>query len=475
MILGYAFWFVISRFSTPQVVGTSSAIISFATILVNVATIGIPLGIERYLGRSFSEKRTADAKNYVTASTILVSIGLVSTSTVILILRDEMQNIFKVDSNLMLLAIIVLCSTSFYNLFRSVLISAIRTKSLPIVGSISAASRISIGLILILVGWGATGVTVAYGIAAILGAVLFVRTAMMNFRGANGSQFSFRTISKDIWSASAANWIPALIAAIASQLGTIVVFASNGPDQAGVYFIVYSIVTAISALASVLFTIAFPALSSMDDGRKVFVWRIIKMSGIIALPLSACVFFYSRQILQLFGTSYDQGSLVMQIMLLAILPGQLASGVSTLSYSYGKYRQVLIINLTGNVIRIALFVILTPMMGTSGAAMSYTLGAVGMLVVSVFVSSSIGFKIFWKTSLLTFAVPFSIAFIQSYLGLYYVAGITFTLVVSYLAFIKLRIITQRDMEDSLGVLPGSVSRSTLNVLNKIGRKLDRSY
>jgi O-antigen/teichoic acid export membrane protein len=266
-----------------------------------------------------------------------------------------------------------------------------------------------------------------------------------------------------------------MIATAGAQLGTIVVFASNGAGAAGVYFIAYSIVAAIAAVASVLFTIAFPVLSGMDDGRKSFVWRITKMSAIIAIPFSASAFFYAKEILQLFGTGYDQGSLLLQIMILAILPGQIASGVSTLSYSYGKYRQVLAINITGNVVRILLFFILTPIFGTTGAAVSYTLSTIASLVVSISISTSIGLRIIWRTLVLTFAVPFGLAFLQSYFEIHLIIAAVVTILISFLIFMRMLIITKMDLQDSVGVLPIAVARPTLNVLNKIAKKLDPSY
>src|SRR4029077_20349344 len=117
-----------------------------------------------------------------------------------------------------------------------------------------------------------------------------------------------------------------------------------------------------------------------------FVWRIIKMSSIIAIPFSASAFFYSKEIMQLFGPSYADGSFLLQIMVLATLPGQIASGVNTLTYSYGKYRQALSIGTTGYIARIILFFIMVPMYGSNGAALSYTLGGIVMLIVSIYIS-----------------------------------------------------------------------------------------
>ena len=80
MILGYAFWLILSRMISPETVGISSSYISFAIIFISIASIGVPLGAQRFLGRMFAEKRFEDAMVFVKSSFFIVSLGL-SAST----------------------------------------------------------------------------------------------------------------------------------------------------------------------------------------------------------------------------------------------------------------------------------------------------------------------------------------------------------------------------------------------------------
>src|SRR5205807_5524617 len=122
MFSGYVFWLIISKFTTAATVGTSSTVISMALIFVNVATIGIPLGVERSLGKSFAEKRLGDAKVVVEASMILVSFGTLAYCVGILILRDLIGTSFKIHHSLMVVTVLIVCSPSIYNLCRSLII-----------------------------------------------------------------------------------------------------------------------------------------------------------------------------------------------------------------------------------------------------------------------------------------------------------------------------------------------------------------
>src|SRR5690606_22358958 len=83
---------------------------------------------------------------------------------------------------------------------------------------------------------------------------------------------------RDIFMAGTSFWIPGIVNTIGSQLGTILVLLSAGATQAGIYFLSFSIVTAIITINSVLSTIAYPTISSMVDGRKSAVWRFVKVS-----------------------------------------------------------------------------------------------------------------------------------------------------------------------------------------------------
>lgn len=476
MFAGYIFWFIISRLTTTAEVGISSAVISMTTIFINIATMGIPVGVERFLGKSFYEKKLGNTKLFVEASTILVSFGTFACCVAILIFRNTIQSAFKIDSSLMVVAVLLICSTSIYNLFRSVIISSLKTKSLPLIMIISTVAKIVLTIVLVTIGMRSFGIVIGYTFFTILGSCLLIISLLMIFRGSKEkADLKLKKSLKNILEASMVNWIPSLIATLSSQLGTLVVFASNGASQAGVYFIALSIVAAIAAIASVLFTIAFPALSGMHDGRKTFVSRIIKMSAIIAMPFSASAFFYSKDFMQIFGPSYADGSLLLQMMVLATLPGQIATGISTLTYSYGKYMQALSIGIAGNVARIILFFTIVPMYGSNGAALSYLLGTFAGLAMSIYISKKISLHMFWKTIVLIHIVPFGLAFVLSYFHINFIIGTIITLVSTYLVLLRLRIITKSDVQDSVGVLPSNIANPTLMLLNKIGKKIDSSY
>jgi O-antigen/teichoic acid export membrane protein len=288
------------------------------------------------------------------------------------------------------------------------------------------------------------------------------------------SEVSLVKSFKSILIASVVSWIPALISIIGINLGTLLVFGSHGASEAGVYFISFSLVTAISASMSALFTIAFPTLSGMQDGRKRFAWRTIKISSIFSLPLSFALIFYSKQTMHLFGEDYIKGSSSLEILLLSMLPIAIMTGINTLVYSYGNYKQVLAIGIASNIPRAVLYLLLVPFYDSNGAAASYTIGSIIGFIASIIIAKKIQMQIFWKDIALMAVIPAGVAFVLSYFQINYLIGIFLTLVVSYLLYLRMKIITRTDVQDSFAIIPYGIAYPMLNLWNMLCKKVNRT-
>ena len=76
IISGYIFWIIMSKIATTEIIGISSTMVSFASIVAVLATIGIPTGVQRFIGKSFSEKKLEDSKSFVLTSLFLMTISI---------------------------------------------------------------------------------------------------------------------------------------------------------------------------------------------------------------------------------------------------------------------------------------------------------------------------------------------------------------------------------------------------------------
>ena len=469
LISGYIFWLIVSKVTTSEIIGTSSSLVTFATIIAAIAGMGIHTGIQRFIGKNFSEKNIQEVKALVKTSLLLLIIGIFTCGVIILLVHNLVHDIFGFDFLIIVIAILLIISYNCTLLFRSVVIASFNTQILPPIFIASSFAKMVIAIVLLITGSGTAGLTFGFTFNHILSSVLLgivLLTSIFKQTKATNPLESFLINSKKILPASIVNWVPWLITIVGSQLGTLVVFGTHGANQAGVYFLALTIVTGIISIMNSLFTIALPALSGMRDHRKRITWQAIRLSTIIIIPFSCSLIFYSSDIMFLFGREYVDGTISLQILLLSILPLCVTSGIITLLNSYGHYRHVLIVGLAISVPQTILYFALVPLYYTTGAALAYTIGGVLGCITSVFVARQIGLCLLWKELGIIFVVSTSIGYLSSALHLNYVLGIITTIALTYFLLLKINVVTKNDITDFLAILPERVSEGIKSFISR---------
>jgi len=474
MVYGYAFWYILSKITTPDVIGISSSLISLAVIFISLASIGIPIGSQRFLGKMFLERKFEDVKLFVKTSLLITTIGIITCCVLLLMVRDWLFGTYPY--NLIAVTVILIASSTISVLFRYVIIASLETKKLLILSAFSSGVKLFLTIILVFVTVDELGVMIGFTVAPMLTAILFaINVKSLIKESAIKSSFKFIETIRILLRASVAAWIPSLIDTIGGQIGTITVLAIQGSSQAGFYFIAFQISIGISAVIWALESVTYPVLTAMSVGRNLFLWRVIKIGLVIVLPLSSSALFYSKDIMQIFGYNYAEGSLPLQLLLLSILPIGIAAGISILMYSYGNYREVLIIGLAASVPRILLYFIFIPWYSITGAALSFTIGSIIGLIVSIIISRRLGKIIFWKDLGLIFFIPISFAFLLSNLNIHFIASILISVILSYILLLKLQIVNKNDVRDSFAVLPSNIATPLSRIVDKIASKLNKNY
>jgi O-antigen/teichoic acid export membrane protein len=479
MVSGYIFLILLARITTAEIIGTFSLLVSISEIFANIAVIGLPDSIQKFVGRSFLQHKRADAKVFVIISFILLSVGIVASCLVILFFKDWLSNTFGIGFGLIIVVDLMVTSYAIYAVLYSIIVASLKTKILPIIIIISSIAKVILSLSLVLMGYGILGLTLGYTffgqiLASVL-LIIFISKIFKSTKKVNESVVTIRNASESLLVGGIVAWIPVLITTVGIDLGTLVLYNTYGSYQSGVYFIALAIANAINAIVYSIFTISLPVLSSMHDGRKRFVWQTIRISAIMALPLSCSIIFYSNDIMHLIGSSYEKGSSSLQILLLSSFPIIVLTGVETLVFSYGQYRHTLTISLATNIPRTILYIALVPIFGMTGVAISYTIGSVIGFIASIIVANRITMSIFWKPLALTFFLPLSLAFLLKTLNVNYIIGIITTIVVTYLLLMKLHIIEKTDGSFFTELMPNRISKPLITVSNKLEKIIDWFY
>ena len=467
---GYLYWVIMSKLTTTEVIGTSSALISLAAILAVVASFAIPTGLQRFIAKTYLHGKIADTRTYVKISVVIMTVGIIFSALVTVYAYRWILDT-PVQDNLLFLTAILIASISITNLVRSIIVSSLaKTAWLPLAAGLSTTCKIAIGVALVLMGLGTFGLMVGFLFAPLVTSVILGCVSLRLLKSESKREVSTRACLTDLVSASFSTWVPLIVNTIGAHLGTIVVYGSFGPNRAAVYFIAFSLVAALLTVMSAAYSVSFPVLSAMADGRKRHIWRAIKITLILSSPLSMGLFWFSNEVLSVFGQAYAEGGLALQILLLSVFPTIISTGISTLMYAYGKYRHVLLIGLAANIPRPLLYIILVPVLENIGAGLSYTLGSFVGFLIALAISHKVGLKMYWKNIFLIVVTPSLIGMFFKLINVNYIFGIACTIVISTLLFWYLKILNATDMKDSLMIFPDRLSQQIVSFLHVFRNK-----
>ena len=114
---GYIYWLILSKITDPTSIGIASTIIAFATIVFNIASIGVTGGIQRYIANGLAEKNFKQVQGIINSSLIITTAGVFISAITILILRDSIGAYFNLDFGYILLSIALFTFMVFADIF----------------------------------------------------------------------------------------------------------------------------------------------------------------------------------------------------------------------------------------------------------------------------------------------------------------------------------------------------------------------
>ncbi len=237
LVLGYLFWIIMSKIGTPEIIGTASAVITFSGILAVISNLGIPTGIQRFLGRSFAVSSTFQINTYLVISTFLITITIGIVSLIFLLFSEPITDIFKISHGFLAISLILMISTCYATFFRGIVVSSLQTKILTIAMTVSAIVKLILGVLFILGGLGAYGLIISFTVnqcivSLILAVHIMRRTSRASRIRGKSIPMILKIINikncKEILSSSIVYWVPLVITTIGSQIGTIFIYGANG-------------------------------------------------------------------------------------------------------------------------------------------------------------------------------------------------------------------------------------------------------
>jgi O-antigen/teichoic acid export membrane protein len=133
----------------------------------------------------------------------------------------------------------------------------------------------------------------------------------------------------------------------------------------------------------------------MQDGRKRFSARMIKLALVVTVPAALLLILYSHPLLSVIGTDYSDASVILQALLAGCVVAPIIRGYASYVHALDKYLHVTLIGVVLSVTQLIAYALLIPSMGAIGAAVAYSLGFFVALIAVHFSSLSVGFRIDW--------------------------------------------------------------------------------
>ena len=458
---GYLFWVLLSRFAGsqgPEMIGYVSSAVAFSTVISTISLLGIPLAVQRFIGKAYAEKKTILISSFFATSLIIVLITSISASAIIIIFHEQVMSFTKFSWQFLAASVIMLIGLAIFQLLNSVLIAINKSKYFLLANIVQGISKILLMIVLFLNGFGLIGIITSYVAALIISIPILLSAVLVSIPFL--VKVNFIRNSKDFIRTGSANWIPAVVSSLGGQISVLFVLGYSGAQQAGTFYIASLIFSVVTAIPMALFSGLYPVLSGMINQKINLTWNVTKIGLLFSIPLAVIVGIYSKNILGLLNPQFGLGSTIQTLFMIAVVPTILNYGIYYLLYSSGKNRNVLMIGLVDNLTRVALYILLVPQYGSLGATIAFISGSFAALVVIICTQRKF-YIISWGNTALIIVVPALIGLALLVLKINPIAGIPLILIISFFMYVRFTMISLGEMESIIfAILPKDLAQKT---------------
>ena len=207
------------------------------------------------------------------------------------------------------------------------------------------------------------------------------------------------------------------------------------------------------------------------EKQKVLLQTSLKLGFLASMPVAAILFFYGDQILTIFGNEFSSSQDMLSILILSIPFAIISHASYYLIYARGNYKTILFLGLSVNIPRLILYLILVPIFGGFGAAVSFISGYFIQFILTVIIIEKLKVRLVYKKFILISIIPFILGYVIEFLKID-ILGIIPLIVFSLLIFLKMKLLNEEDIEGIFRMIMNH-EKSELRVkkITKILRKI----
>jgi len=455
--LTYVFWLIVANQTTPEIIGIVVVLGSFSMVLASFAGFEISIGMKRFLGIAHSEQNHLEFKQIVFVSSVFVVISSIAILAATLNPFFNILDLIGIDSKFTPIIITIVICNGLVNIFVNALISGLKSKSLVVPYLVSSIGRFPILFVLFyLVEQSEVSIAWAYSSHYVILAIITMFITGFYLRKGSGRIFgNFLGHLKTILHGSLPRYIPQIVSALQNQFSVLTIFAIQGPTETGIFYISFAVFSIISMIPSAINSVSHPVLSGMENNEQgKFLLRTLKIGFLATIPLAVIATFYSEQILAVFGKEFAVSTDIILILLISLPMGIITNGCYYFLYARGNYKKVLYLGFSVGISRIILYFILVPEFGGVGAAISYVIGGILQLGLTLLLMKSAKINLEYKKYLIISIIPFGFAIVFDNLQIEIISSILI-LIASFALYTKLKMFNEQDLESGLRIIVSS--------------------
>lgn len=346
-------------------------IFSYTLSVASLLMIFTDVGIDNLITREISQKK----ENYkmFTSAALLIKGVILVISTALVIFVGPVISTIPAASNLFTVIAIILLTDAIRGNGFAINRTTDEMEKETLIKIVMNAIIFGLGFFLVRADPTPMSLAISYAVGGIIGTVLILGIVKNII-----SEFMVKVDKKTIKSVLKTVFPFTIIAVVGTILANTDVFMLGlwkTPKDIGVYVAVQRFYQFIAVVPAMITTATLPLISQLanrdNEKLKKIVEKILTIFMIIIIPMTLGGMILAQQIILLtFGAGYMQAIPVLQIVLLMALAAFPTLVFVNTVFVYDKQQKLILVNIFGVLVNVALNFILIPKLGTTGAALA---------------------------------------------------------------------------------------------------------
>ncbi len=319
---GFIFWIVAARLYSTEDVGIGSALISAATLLAFISSLGLDYGLVRFLP-SARERR----QELINSSLTLVTLASAIAGSIFLVGIPLWSRAFlAVRDNPVFMGTFIafVVAWGFYSIMANIFVSFRRAKFTLANGVIYNVSRVAC-VVALAIMLGPSGIFVSWGIAAVVASgVGFLWFLPRLLPGYHPMVTLRRQVTNDMLHFSLANYVSNSLWYAPQLLLPILLVNLLGATANAFFFIAWSVAGLLLAIPMATSASLFAEGSYQPESVRRDLMRSLKLTVVLILPAVVLLLALGEKVLMFFGGEYAAGATsLMWLLVAAALPASI--------------------------------------------------------------------------------------------------------------------------------------------------------